>query len=163
MNKFKTFFFVIISFILQTTILSKIDIFGSNINLALPLVICLSQILGKEYADKSGLLFGLLEDIMFSNIIGVRALSYYLIGNFVGSDRIRSQKDRNTGLILTFVFTFINFGLVSFINFIFNNDITVIKNYLLIPIITESILNMIFYLLYNKLIRKMMYIPIYRI
>lgn len=163
MNRFKTFIMALITFILQTTVFSKIDIFGANINLILPLVIALSQILGGGKGARTGLIFGLLEDIMFSNIIGVRALSYYLIGYFVGSDRIRSSEDKNVGLILTFVFTLVNFIIVSLINFIFNNDVTVIRNYLFTPLISEGILNMVFYYIYYKIIRKIMYIPTYRI
>lgn len=163
MNRFKTFFLLLVTFILQTTIFSKIDVFGANINLILPLVIGLSQILGGSVAARTGLIFGLLEDIMFSNIIGVRALSYYLIGHFVGSDRLRSSNDKNSGLILTFIFTLVNFIVVSLITFIFNGDSTIIKNYLFTPLISEAILNMVFYLIYYKIIRKIMYIPTYRI
>lgn len=163
MNRFKTFFLLLVTFILQTTIFSKIDVFGANINLILPLVVGLSQILGGGVGARTGLIFGLLEDIMFSNIIGVRALSYYLIGNFVGSDRLRSTNDKNSGLLLTFIFTLVNFVIVSLINFIFNNDVTVIKNYLFLPLFSEAILNMVFYLIYYKIIRKIMYIPTYRI
>ncbi|MDD7305184.1 MAG: rod shape-determining protein MreD [Peptoniphilaceae bacterium] len=163
MNRFKTFFLLLVTFILQTTIFSKIDIFGANINLILPLLISLSQILGAAVGARTGLTFGLLEDIMFSNIIGVRALVYYLLGHFVGSNRLRSGKDKNSGLILTFIFTFISFALISIINFIFNNDISVIKNYLFAPLFSEAILNMVFYLIYYKIIRKIMYIPTYRI
>lgn len=163
MNKFKTFFLLLITFILQTTIFSKIDIFRANVNLILPLVISLSQILTAGVGARTGLIFGLLEDIMFSNIIGVRALSYYLIGQIVGSDRIRSRNNKNMGLVLTFIFTFINFMIVSMINFIFNNDIAVIKYYLFIPLLSEAILNMAFYLIYYKIIKKIMYIPTYRI
>jgi rod shape-determining protein MreD len=163
MNKFKTIILVLVSFILQTTVFSKIDIFGANINLILPMIICLSQILGPATAANSGLVYGLLEDLMFSNIIGVRALSYYLIGNFVGSDGLRVSSDKVTGMILTFVFTFVNFFIISLINFIFKSDINLIKNYLFIPLISEAFLNTIIYFIYYKIIRKIMYIPTYRI
>ena len=36
MNRFKTFLLLAITFILQTTIFSKIDIYGANVNLFIP-------------------------------------------------------------------------------------------------------------------------------
>lgn len=164
MNRFKTILILLISFLLQSTVLSKIDIFGANINLMLPLIVCLSQVLGTRTAANSGLVFGLLQDLMFSNIIGVRALSYYLIGTFVGNERFRiASKDIRSGLILTFVITFVNFIFVGLITFIFNNDFSIISNYVFVPIFAEAVLNTIFYLVYHKLLTKVMYIPSYRI
>lgn len=100
---------------------------------------------------------------MFSNIIGIRALSYFLIGYIVAEDRFRFNSDKNTGLILSFVFTIINFIFVSLITYIFKADIIVIKNYLFIPLLVEAVLNTLVYLVYHFLIKKLMYIPTYRI
>ena len=163
MNKLKTFIIAFITFILQITVFSKIDIFGSNVNIVIGLVISLSLILGSKSGAYTGLIIGLLEDFMFSNIIGIRALSYFLIGYIVAEDRFRFNSDKNTGLILSFVFTIINFIFVSLITYIFKADIIVIKNYLFIPLIVEALLNTLVYLVYHFLIKKLMYIPTYRI
>lgn len=163
MNKLKTFIIAFITFILQITVFSKIDIFGSNINIVIGLVISLSLILGSKSGAYTGLIIGLLEDFMFSNIIGIRALSYFLIGYIVAEDRFRFNSDKNTGLILSFVFTIINFIFVSLITYIFKADIIVIKNYLFIPLLVEAVLNTLVYLVYHFLIKKLMYIPTYRI
>lgn len=163
MNKFKTFIVIFISFILQSTVFSKVDIFGANINLIIAMTIALSLILGSKIGAYSGLIVGLLEDLMFADIIGIRALSYFLIGTIVGNDRFRFKSDRNTGLLLTFVFTFFNFLLVSLVTYIFKSDLGVIKNYLFLPVIIEAILNTIIYLIYHFIVKKIMYIPTYRI
>lgn len=163
MNKLKTFIIAFITFILQITVFSKIDIFGSNVNIVIGLVISLSLILGSKSGAYTGLIIGLLEDFMFSNIIGIRALSYFLIGYIVADDRFRFNSDKNTGLILSFIFTIINFIFVSLITYIFKADIIVIKNYLFIPLLVESVLNTLVYLVYHFLIKKLMYIPTYRI
>lgn len=163
MNKIKTFILVFISFIMQITIFSKLDIFGANINIILPMIIALSLTLGEKTGAYSGLVVGLLEDLMFASIIGVRALSYFIIGALVGNDRFRFKSDRNTGLSLTFAFSFINFIIVSLINYIFKGDILVIKNYIFVPIIVEAILNTGVYLIYHYIVKKIMYIPTYRI
>lgn len=163
MNKLKTFIIAFITFVLQITVFSKIDIFGSNVNIVIGLVISLSLILGSKSGAYTGLIIGLLEDFMFSNIIGIRALSYFLIGYIVADDRFRFNSDKNTGLILSFVFTIINFIFVSLITYIFKADIIVIKNYLFIPLLVEAVLNTLVYLVYHFLIKKIMYIPTYRI
>lgn len=163
MNKLKTFIIAFITFILQITVFSKIDIFGANVNIVIGLVISLSLILGSKSGAYTGLIIGLLEDFMFSNIIGIRALSYFLIGYIVAEDRFRFNSDKNTGLILSFVFTIINFIFVSLITYIFKTDIIVIKNYLFIPLLVEAVLNTLVYLVYHFLIKKLMYIPTYRI
>ena len=142
MNKFKTFLIAFISFILQVSVFSKVDIFGANINIIVAFVICLSLTLGSKSASYTGLVIGLLEDLMFSKIIGVRALSYFLIGHVVGDEKFRFSSDKKTGLILTFVFTILNFLFVSLITYIFNGDIVVIKNYLFVPILVEALLNL---------------------
>ena len=163
MNKLKTFIIAFITFVLQITVFSKIDIFGSNVNIVIGLVISLSLILGSKSGAYTGLIIGLLEDFMFSNIIGIRALSYFLIGYIVAEDRFRFNSDKNTGLILSFIFTIINFIFVSLITYIFKADIIVIKNYLFIPLLVEAVLNTLVYLVYHFLIKKLMYIPTYRI
>ena len=163
MNKFKTFLIAFISFILQVTVFSKVNIFGSNINIIIGLIICLSLILGSKSGAYTGLFIGLLEDLMFSNIIGIRALSYFLIGHIVGDKKFRFKSDKNTGIILTFVFTIINFAFVSLLTYIFKFDLVLIKNYLFVPLIIEAVLNTIIYLIYNIIIKKLMYIPTYRI
>ncbi|MDU7163791.1 MAG: rod shape-determining protein MreD [Anaerococcus vaginalis] len=163
MNKFKTFIIAFISFILQVTVFSKVNIFGSNINIIIGLIICLSLILGSKSGAYTGLFIGLLEDLMFSNIIGIRALSYFLIGHIVGDKKFRFKSDKNTGIILTFVFTIINFAFVSLLTYIFKFDLVLIKNYLFVPLIIEALLNTIIYLIYNIIIKKLMYIPTYRI
>lgn len=163
MNKFKTFIIAFISFILQVTVFSKVNIFGANINIIIGLIICLSLILGSKSGAYTGLFIGLLEDLMFSNIIGIRALSYFLIGHIVGDKKFRFKSDKNTGIILTFVFTIINFAFVSLLTYIFKFDLVLIKNYLFVPLIIEALLNTIIYLIYNVIIKKLMYIPTYRI
>lgn len=163
MNKFKTIIVVFVSFILQSAVFSKVDIFGANINLIIAMTISLSLTLGSKIGSYAGMIVGLLEDLMFADIIGIRALSYFLIGSIVGNDRFRFKSDKNTGLLLSFVFTFVNFFIVGLITYIFKGDLQVIKNYLFSPLIIESILNTAIYFIYHFIINKIMYIPTYRI
>lgn len=162
MNKFKTFLVFLVTFILQTTIFSKIDIFGANINIMIPAVIAMSQILGRKIGPYGSMITGLFEDFLFTSLIGPRALSYFLIGSFVSSDRFNFAKDKTTGIIMTFLASIFNFLLLSLIYYIFirANNFT---NYFPLPLLVESVLNSLIYLIYYRLIKKIMYIPTYRI
>ena len=161
MNKFKTFLILFISFILQATIFSKISIFGANINIIIPAIVALSQILGYRIGSFGALIIGLIEDFLFTGFIGVRALSYFLIGSFVASDNVKIGKDRTSGAISSFFASIFNFFLINVIYYILTSK-TTISTYLPLPLLVESLLNSLVYLIYIKLVKKVMYIPTYR-
>lgn len=161
MNKFKTFIILLVSFILQTTIFSKIDIFGANVNLLLPAIVAISQVLSSKTATYGALFVGLLEDFLFTNFIGVRALSYFLLGSFVASDSFRFGKSKVTGFILTIIASIFNFLLLSLIYYVLTRQ-SGFFNYLPLPLVVESLLNGLIYLIYILIVKKIMYIPTYR-
>lgn len=163
MNKFKSFLILLISFILQTSIFAKIDILGANLNIIIPATIALSQILPNKTGRVGGLIVGLFEDFLFTSLIGVRALSYYLIGVLSSGEIIKISKDRQSGLIISVIATVFNFLLVNGIYYIFGKSLTSISGYLGLELLVEAILNSVIYLLYYEIIKKVMYIPTYRI
>lgn len=162
MNRFKTFLLLAISFILQTTIFSKIDIYGANVNLFIPAVVALSQVLANKTSAYGSLIVGLLEDFLFTSFVGVRALSYFLISSFVSSSRFKISKDKAAGFMMTFLATVFNFLLVSLIYYIFGTKIS-LMNYLPAPLLIEAILNSLLYLIFQSIVKKVMYLPTYRI
>ncbi|WP_276881787.1 rod shape-determining protein MreD [Anaerococcus tetradius] len=161
MNKFKSFILLLVSFILQTSVFSKIDIFGANINILIPALVALAQALPSKTSSRCGLILGLVEDFLLTPFIGVRALSYYVIAYLVGESKL--QKDRSTGMWLTGLFTIFNFSLVSVIYLILGKSTSDILSYLPLALIVEAILNSLVYLIYNIIVKKIMYIPTYRI
>lgn len=163
MNKFKSFLILLISFILQTSIFAKIDILGANLNIIIPATIALSQILPNKTGRVGGLIVGLFEDFLFTSLIGVRALSYYLIGVLSSGEVIKISKDKQSGVIISVIATVFNFLLVNGIYYIFGKSLTSISGYLGIELLVEAILNSVIYLLYYEIIKKVMYIPTYRI
>ncbi len=163
MNKFKSFLILLISFILQTSIFAKIDILGANLNIIIPATIALSQILPNKTGRVGGLIVGLFEDFLFTSLIGVRALSYYLIGVLSSGEIVKISKDKQSGLIISVIATVFNFLLVNGIYYIFGKSLTSISGYLGIELLVEAILNSVIYLLYYEIIKKVMYIPTYRI
>lgn len=163
MNKFKSFLILFISFILQTSIFAKIDILGANINIIIPVTIALSQVLPTKTGRVGGLVVGLIEDFLFASLIGVRALSYYLIGLFSSGQILKVSKNKETGFIISLIATLFNFLLVSAIYYVFGKSMVPIRSYLGIPLFVEALLNSFIYFLYYFLIKKIMYIPTYRI
>lgn len=163
MNKFKSFLILFISFILQTSIFSKIDILGANVNIIIPAVIALSQILPNKTGRLGGLIVGLFEDFLFTSLIGVRALSYYLIGLLGSGEIIKVSKSKQEGLIICFISTLFNFILVNGIYYLFGKSFDAITGYLGVKLLVEAIFNSVIYLLYYQIIKKVMYIPTYRI
>lgn len=163
MNKFKSFLILLISFILQTSIFAKIDILGANLNIIIPATIALSQILPNKTGRVGGLIVGLFEDFLFTSLIGVRALSYYLIGVLSSGEVIKISKDKQSGVIISVIATVFNFLLVNGIYYVFGKSLTSISGYLGLELLVEAILNSVIYLLYYEIIKKVMYIPTYRI
>lgn len=163
MNKFKSFLIFFISFILQTSIFSKIDILGANVNIIIPAVIALAQILPNKTARVGGLIVGLFEDFLFTSLIGVRALSYYLIG-LVGSGKlIKVTKSKQEGILICLISTLFNFLLVNGIYYLFGKSFESVATYLGVKVLVEAIINSLIYLLYYQIIKNVMYIPTYRI
>ena len=163
MNKFKTFLLLLISFVLQTSIFSKIDIFGANINIIIPAIIALSQILPGKTASYGALLVGLVEDFLLTSLVGVRALSYFLISYVASGNVAKLSKDKMTGCISTFISSIFNFVLVNVIYYIFGKSLISISSYLPMELLIESLLNAMIYFIYYMFIKKIMYIPTYRI
>lgn len=162
MNKFKTFLVFLITFILQTTVFSKMDIFGANINIMIPAIVALSQILGRKIGPYGAMITGIIEDFLFTSLIGPRGLSYFLIGSVVASDRFNFAKDKSTGLIMTFLASIFNFLLLSLIYYIFTRQNN-LMTYFPLALLVESVLNTLIYFIYYRLVKKIMYIPTYRI
>lgn len=161
MNKFKTFILLLVSFILQTSVFSKIDIFGANVNIFIPAIVVLSQFLGRKTGSISGLVLGLVEDFLLTPFFGIRALSYYLIGYIVGE--LKVPKVKSSGVLVTAIASLGSFLLISLIYFILGKPGADILNYLPLALITEILLNSLVYLIYNIIVKKIMYIPTYKI
>lgn len=164
MNKFKSFLILFISFVLQTSIFSKIDILGANVNIIIPAVIALSQILPNKTGRVGGLVVGLFEDFLFTSLIGVRALSYYLIGILASGKIVKvSNKSKQEGVLISIIATLFNFLLVNGIYYLFGKTFESITVYFGLRLFVEAILNSAIYLIYYLIIKKVMYIPTYRI
>lgn len=76
--------FIILSFLLQTSIFPFFSFFGVVPNIILLLVVSIAVINGSISAMIAGFLCGLLIDIMYGGVLGVYAFFYMLLGYING-------------------------------------------------------------------------------
>ena len=84
MNRLKVVLMFFASIMIQTAILPNFSIFNSKANLSLALVVAIGMNYGSYISGYAGIILGFFEDILFSKLIGIRALIYYMIGFIVG-------------------------------------------------------------------------------
>lgn len=75
---------VFITFILQGTVFRYVEILGISPDLLLVIIVCFSLLRHEREGAAIGFVAGLLQDLFFSQTLGVNALLYLLIGYFSG-------------------------------------------------------------------------------
>ncbi|WP_236909269.1 rod shape-determining protein MreD [Clostridium sp. Cult3] len=93
---------IVVNFILQSTIFSHISIFGIVPNTGLIIIVVIALLRGRRTGGIVGLLVGLLQDIIFSPVIGVNGFIYFFVGYFVGMAEDKLSKDN---LLIPFIMT----------------------------------------------------------
>lgn len=76
---------MLLNFFLQSSLLPYLSVFGVVPNTSIILILCIALFKGNNYGAIFGLFIGLLQDIVFSPIIGINAFIYFFLGYFVGS------------------------------------------------------------------------------
>lgn len=149
---------VLVNFLIESTILHHLSIFGVIPNTSLIIIVCLALLAGKKTGSVLGLVLGLLEDILFYDVIGVHALIYFIIGYLIG---LTDKKVFKENLFLPFFFTSISTFAFHIIYYVFmyflsiNVDfISLMKNVVIIETILNSLLSIIFYKQFLKLYRQ---------
>jgi rod shape-determining protein MreD len=105
LNPFKIAAIVLINFILQSTVLNIFSVGGVVPNTGLMIVIAFSLISGKKTGAIVGLTTGLLQDMLFSGVIGINTLGLFSVGLLVGN---LDQKVFKENLFLPFVITLLS-------------------------------------------------------
>ncbi|SHD77948.1 rod shape-determining protein MreD [Schnuerera ultunensis] len=100
-----TLLIIIINFILQSTILHYFNIFDVVPNTSLVIIIVIALLRGKKTASIAGLIAGLLQDIIFSPVIGINGFIYFFVGYFVGMAENKLSKDN---ILIPFIMTLIS-------------------------------------------------------
>lgn len=151
MNKLKMFFIILLSLIIQTAIIPNFSVFGAYANITLAFVIAVSMNFGSYWGGYLGLALGFLEDLLFSEVIGVKALIFFLIGFLVGyNEDVINKGDLRTGVVITafctFVYWFLNAVIFRLLgnSFVFN---------LKLSVLIEAVLNVCLYVFCNYMLK----------
>jgi len=153
MKKWKLISVLLGAEILQTTILGRIHILGASPNLALALTVAIAILYGARDGSFSGIFLGLLEDIMFSGILGIRALIYYVSGFVTGSVMANSGRYYWTGAFSTVLLTLLTTLVNWFIHIVLQVPITNFW-YIKGPVFIEAIMNGLLFILSILVIRR---------
>lgn len=152
MNKLKMFMLIILSIIVQTAIVPNFSIFGAYANVTLAFVVALSMNFGSYVGGYLGLLLGFISDLLFSEVIGVNALIFFVIGFLVGyNDDVINKEDLRTGSVITGVLTFVYWALSVVIYRILGNQYTL--NELNFSILIEAVINILLYIVCHYLLK----------
>ncbi len=149
LNYVFTTLILIINFIFQTTVLQHFSIMGIVPNTSLIILVIYGLLKGKYNGAFVGLVLGLLQDILFSKVIGVNALIYFLIGYVVG---LLDDKVFKENLVLPFLTilasTFVYHVLYYLFMVFLSKDVNIIiimKDVLIGEMIYNSILSIFIY------------------
>lgn len=97
-----------VCFILQTTIFQHIQLANVAPNFLLVITVAIGYMYGRAKGAVTGFFCGLATDMMFGNVIGVKALIFMIIGYFNGyANKIYYGDDFSVPLILIAISDFI--------------------------------------------------------
>ncbi len=134
----------VVNFFLQSSVLPYMSISGVVPNTALILIICIAIYKGRYYGGIFGLFIGLIQDILFSSVIGINAFIYFFLGYFVG---VMEHRLIRNNIIVPVLFStvgviYYNFFYYIFMYFLSKNIpfLSFAKEIILIELIYTSIL-----------------------
>ncbi len=154
MKSIFSFLIFFVAFIFQTTIFSQLEFFGVSPNI----ILCLIVVMGFLYDNLDtflwAIIFGLLQDIYFSQVIGISAFCCFLLalGIYVVKDFV-NRENAISALGMVIGATVIYQGIYWFMGRIFGSiyGITPLLQ-TIVPLILYHIVIVI--ILYNIFIRK---------
>ncbi len=146
---------VLLNFLIESVILVRLPILGIVANSSVTVLAALLLLGKKNYARYTGLAMGLIQDIVFSPIVGINALIYYLLGLiFEHTDR-RSIRGKFFAPIFLSIVMLILYNVMYIIMMYFtSNYIDVgyyIKNIALIEALYTSVISIPVYKLISKI------------
>lgn len=146
---------ILLNFFLQSAIFPYIAILGVVPNTALLIVMSISLLKGKYYGAFMGLAMGLLQDIIFSPVIGVNAFIYFFAGYILGMIENKLSRDN---LFIPPLFSIIgtiyySFAYYTFMFFLSKNIpfLSFAKNVMIIEIAYNVAISIPIYKIFSKI------------
>lgn len=146
---------ILINIVFQSSILPYFSLFGYTPNTGLILIVIVGLRKGKYYGGFFGLALGLVQDIIFSQVIGVNALIYFIFGYTIGMIQDVLDIENIVIPILSSILgtVFYNFSFYVIMFFLSRNipmEI-MIKNVISIEILYNGIIAALTYKLFSKI------------
>ena len=149
---------VLLNFLLQSTILPYIAILGVVPNTTLLIVMSISLFKGKYYGGFTGLIIGLLQDIIFSSVIGINSFIYFFAGYITGMvENKLSRENPFIPILFSLVGTiYYNFMYYIFMFFLSTNIpfLSFSKSIMLVEILYNIIAAIPIYMIFSKMFKE---------
>ena len=152
---------IILCFLLQSSVFPYFELAGVVPNIALIFVITIAYKYGQIPAMGVGFIIGLLFDICFSDVIGICALLYFVIGFLAGfSHKIYDRRDMTVPLLIIVIGEFLYSFFYYVFEFLLRNRLALgyYMEHLIVPRIVYTVaVAIIFYPLFfflNELPKK---------
>lgn len=151
MDKIIAFLIVVFNYILQTTVFKEFMIFGVNPNTALIIVVCFALIKDLKYTLVVAAATGLLQDVFYSNVIGLNIYTYMVIALIAYNFKHTLPLNKNfIAVIYVAISTFLYY-LIQYVILYFHGVIGInIFKFIQETVVVETMINIIFaYVIYN--------------
>lgn len=147
-----TIFYIVLCFLLQTTLFQHLKLAGVVPNLLLILTVSTGYLRGCKDGLITGMLCGLLSDMVFGSVIGLHALFYLFIGYFNGyGNNIYFGNNFSLPLILVGISDMVYGSLYYIFEFLLRGKLQ-FPYYLKNVIIPEAVYSMLIAIVLFKLI-----------
>ncbi len=114
MNRIKVIILFILTTFLDLSVLSRFSIYGVSPFIGLAVIVILSMKAKTEKITYFAIFLGLIMDIYFSNLLGLRALLYYLISYYTFKNRRFEGSSFTYGLLAMLIASIFN-GIFMFV------------------------------------------------
>lgn len=155
MSKWKFTLCLFATEIIQSTILARLPIFDARPNMSLALVVALSILYGDKLGSYTGLGLGLVEDVVHAQVLGIRALIYFITGHLIGRAMQNTSSFLPSGIFITMLATIAGTILNLLIYYLLAGQPTGLS-YLMGPVFVEAVLNGLLFVLVMYLLKKIL-------
>lgn len=146
---------ILLNFFLQSSIFPYINVLGIVPNTALLIVISIALYKGRFYGGFVGFVIGIIQDIVFSPVVGVNAFIYFFAGYLVGLVENKLTKEN---ILIPILFSILgtiyyNFSYYVFMFFLSQNIpfLSFAKDILVIETIYNGVLSIPIYKIFSKI------------
>ncbi len=152
-----SFLLFLAAFLLQSTVLNHLSFFGVTPNLVLCLVIVLTFLYEGYAGIAGGILFGLLQDLCFSEIIGIASFSYFIIGLSILYVKNLLYQDNVLSILFITISSTLSYCFIYWaVFFLFNGHYHFLYMIKILPIsiIYNNIFTISYYIIIGKQLEK---------